>query len=107
MRWRLLNMLDNNKIVEYCDELLARGIMSGTEGSARGIPPERALRACAIHAVNKGLRLMESAADFVCSRETLEQRGIARVEKRGEATFGSAEPAASNKPCGCKNNSNT
>ena len=86
MRWRLLNMLDDNKIVECCDELLARGIMSGTEGSAREIPPERAVRACAIHAVNKGLRLMEAAADFAVQPRNAraERYRKGREERRGE-----------------------
>ena len=86
MRWRLLNMLDDNKIVECRDELLVRGIMSCTEGSVREIAQERAVRAYAIHAVNRGLGLQEAAPDFAAQLRNAraERYRKGREERRGE-----------------------
>ena len=79
-------MLDDNKIVECRDELLVRGIMSRTEGSVREIAQERAVRACAIHAVDRGLGLKEAAADFAAQLRNAraERYRKGREERRGD-----------------------
>ena len=79
-------MLDDNKIVECCDELLVRGIMSHTEGLVREIAQERAVRACAIHAVNRGLGLKEAAANFAAQLRNAraERYRKGREERRGD-----------------------
>ena len=79
-------MLDDNKIVECCDELLVRGIMSRTEGSVREIAQERAVRACAIHAISRGLGLKEAAADLAAQLRNAraERYCKGREERRGD-----------------------